>query len=288
MALASLAGAQISEPSGSSGYKLLKLDVSPRSAALSGAGVSSPLLESDLSPALDTLASPRLSAGWSAGYARFESQIEHAAWATPLLGGTLFGRLRFQGFEGIPGYDGEARPTGTYTASTWAAGLGYGHGLDAILPNLSAGLALHGGMNHVEATSSFAGWTDIGLRWNPGAWKTGAVLRNLGIATRSDADQETLPTQIQIGASRGLPWGAWELSPFLDARWTRDEEWTFPVALEARWGGLYLRTGWAFGLQEARPSFGVGLLGETWGCDASLGWHGALGLAPGLTLSAGI
>jgi len=286
---ASAASAQLSEPAGSSGYKLLKLDISPRQAALSGAGTALPESDPDASPAIRAPIGTRLTAGWTSGYAQLDGQIEHASWQSAVLGGAAFGRLRFQGFEGIEGYDGESRPTGTYTAATWGAGLGCSHPLDLLAPGLTAGLALHGGMNRVETATSWAGWTDLGLRWNRGAFGLGGSVRNWGLASTSGEDPETLPLQTALGASwtRALP-ADWTVSVLADARWTVDEEWTLPLGLEARWGVLALRSGMQLGLEEARPSFGVGILGSSWGLDASLAWHGALGLSPGMTLSAGI
>jgi len=280
---------QLSEPAGSSGYKLLKLDISPRQAALSGAGVALPGSEQEANAAIDPSDKIRLTAGWTSGYSQLDGKIEHVSWVDPLAGGTLFGRLRFQGFDNIPGYDIEDRGTGTYTASTWAAGCGYAHSLDVLLPGLVTGLALHGGMNHVDAVASFAGWTDLGARWTHGEFALGGSVRNWGFASISDHDPETLPLQTQFGGSytRRLPFD-WTVSVLTDARWTIDEEWTLPVGLEARWGMLALRSGWTVGLAESRPSFGVGIQGEAWGVDASMAWHGALGLSPGMSLTAGI
>lgn len=289
LALAAVCGAQLSEPAGSSGYKLLKLDISPRAAALSGAGVAAPGLEQDLNPALAVPDKIRLGAGWTSGYARLDGRIEHASWTMPLSGGALFGRMRFQGFEGIDGYDNEDRSTGTYTASTWALGVGTSRSLAFLVPGLSAGLRASGGMNHVASVASWAGWADLGLRWESGAWALGGAVRNWGLASISDQDHETLPLQAQFGGAwtKGLPYG-WTLSVLADARWTVDEAWTVPVGLESRWGMLALRSGWNVGLDESRPSFGVGILGDSWGVEASLAWHGALGLSPGMSLSAGI
>lgn len=288
-ALPLAAHAQFSEPAGSSGYKLLKLDISPRAAALSGAGTALPELEQGISPAISVPEDVRLSAGWTSGYSRFEGEIEHASWVVPAPGGAAFGRLRFQGFQDLEGYDTEDRSTGTYTASTWAAGFGYAVGLQRFVPGLSTGIALHGGMNHVAAVTSFAGWGDLGVRWSHGAFSVGAAVRNWGLASESDQDPETLPLQAQIGGSytRALP-SNWTLAVLTDARWTVDESWTLPVALESRWGVLALRTGYALGLDESRPSFGVGVQGSTWGVDASLAWHDALGLSPGMSISAGL
>ena len=289
LVLAAICGAQLSEPSGASGYKLLKLDISSRTAALSGAGVASPELEQDLNPAFAAPDKIRLGAGWTSGYSRLDGRIEHAAWAMPAAGGALFGRLRFQGFEGIEGYDNEDRSTGTYTASTWAFGVGYGHSLAPLVPGLSAGVRASGGMNTVASVGSWAGWGDLGLRWTNGPWALGATIRNWGLASVSDQDHETLPLQTQFGGAwtKGLSCD-WTISVLTDARWTVDEEWTLPVGLESRWGVLALRSGWNLGLKDSRPSFGVGILGESWGVEASLAWHGALGLSPGMSLSAGL
>lgn len=287
--LSPLGHAQVSEPAGSSGYKLLKLDISPRAAALSGAGAARPAFEQGISPAIEVPGNVRLSAGWTSGYARLDGEIEHASWVVPSPGGAVFGRLRFQGFQDLEGYDDESRPTGTYSASTWAAGVGYSLGLERFVPGLTTGLAFHGGMNHVAAFTSYAGWGDLGARWSRGDYAVGATVRNWGLASKSDQDPETLPLQAQVGGAylRALPAG-WTLAVLADARWTVDESWTLPVALESRWGVLALRSGYALGLDESRPSFGVGVQGSTWGLDASLAWHGALGLSPGMSVTAGL
>jgi hypothetical protein len=70
-----------------------------------------------------------------------------------------------------------------------------------------------------------------------------------------------------------------------DLRLVADEDLTWPVALEARWNGFSLRTGFPIAQSEARPSLGVGYLGDSWGIDAGLGWHSALGFAPSGQLS---
>jgi hypothetical protein len=45
-------------------------------------------------------------------------------------------------------------------------------------------------MNTVASVSSWAGWADLGLRWERGSWALGATVRNWGLASVSDHDHE--------------------------------------------------------------------------------------------------
>lgn len=269
--------------SGESGYKLLKLEAGSRSAALSGAGVAAPALEQDLNPAIDAPEKIEMAVGWTRGYTQFGDDRQHAVWAVPLARAALLANLRFQGFSDLEGYDDEARSTGTYTASTFAGGVGLSLPLPA---GVRLGARLEGGSNHVADARSWAAWGDLGARWSLDSswWSLGTSVRNWGLATTSGDDAETLPLTVQLGGAAHHGLGSWDLSLMLDAKRPLDEDWTFPLGLEARWSVLSLRAGFPLGRDEARPSFGAGLAWDAWRVDAHLGWHGALGIAPGMQL----
>jgi hypothetical protein len=113
----------------------------------------------------------------------------------------------------------------------------------------------------------------------------GLSVQNLGYGSKSGDYRERLPTIAQGGLSWTFRWGDWSVVPMADVRLVADEDLTYPVALEARWNGFSLRAGFPVARSEARPSFGAGYLGDSWGIDAGLGWHSALGFAPSGQLS---
>jgi hypothetical protein len=267
-------------PSGGSGFKLLKAFATPRDQALSGAGTGGPGIELSSNPATDSVRQTTISAGWIQSYGQFGGSLQDARWQIPYGGWNMEGRLRYQGFSDIPGRDGTDLSTGTYGASSWSAEDGLSAGLP--LDGLRGGLIVGGGMDAVSDATAWGAWVSGGLRWTPRALPLGIglALENLGMGTKSGQYRERLPAVMQLGVSWTQKWGDWAVIPMVDLRQVADEDLVVPVALEAQWNGLSLRTGFPVGRPEARPSFGLGYLGDSWGIDAGLGWHAALGFAP--------
>jgi len=267
-------------PLGGSGFKLLKTSASPRDQALSNAGAADPGAEPSANPATDSLDHTTISAGWIQNYGQIGGSQQEAAWMAPEGSWTVQGRLRYQGISDLQGRDDADQPTGSYAASTWAAE----GGASAPLPwdGLRAGFLVGAGMDAVSDATSWGGWISGGLRWAPQAhpWAAGIEVQNLGMGTLSGQHRERLPAVVQAGVSWTQRWGDWAVVPMADLRLVADESPVVPLALEARWNGISLRTGFPVGRPEAMPSFGLGYLGDSWGIDAGLGWHSALGFAP--------
>jgi hypothetical protein len=267
-------------PLGGSGFKLLKASASPRDQALSGAGAGGPGIETSANPATDSADHTTISAGWIEDYGQLGGSQQDARWEIPYGAWTAEGRLRYQGFSNIPGRDDQDQITGNYAASTWA--LEGGASAPLPLEGLRAGFLLGAGMDAVSDATSWGGWISGGLRWAPAQhpWAAGIEIQNLGMGTLSGQYRERLPAVVQAGVSWTQRWGDWAVIPMADLRLVADETPVVPVALEARWNGISLRTGFPVGRPEAMPSFGLGYLGDSWGIDAGLGWHAALGFAP--------
>lgn len=267
-------------PAGGSGFKLLKTFSTPRDQALSAAGTGGPGIELSANPATDSAGRTTVSAGWVEAYGQLGGSLQDARWQIPFGGWNAEGRLRYEGFSDIPGRDGSDQGTGTYAASAWSAEGGVSTSLP--LEGLRAGLILGGGMDAVSDATAWGAWISGGLRWAPKAFPLGVGLavENLGMGTTSGEYRERLPAVVQLGLSWTQKWGDWSVIPMVDLRHVADEDLVVPVALEAQWNGISLRTGFPVGRSEARPSFGLGYLGDSWGVDAGLGWHAALGFAP--------
>lgn len=268
-------------PSGGASFKLLKLDAHPASLALSGAGTGLGSIDPVRNAAIDSVSTATLSAGYGRTFSRLDGSLQQVAWALPWGAWNWNATARFQGFENIPGRDEEDRSTGTYAASAWALDAGLSAPL--LLEGLRVGAGMGVGMDMVADADAFAGWMDLGATYRPrdARWSAGLALRNLGMGTTHAKD---LPAIVQIGGVWRQPLGSWTLVPMADAKWVADEDIQFPIALEARWSVLALRTGYVLGREEALPSFGLGLDWEDWILDAGTSWHEALGFAPALRL----
>jgi len=281
LAAAALAAANPFDlPQGGSGFKLLKSFASPRDQALSGGGTGGPGIELSANPATDSVDKSTISAGWIQTYGQFGGSLQGARWQIPIGAWNAEGRVRYEGFSDIPGRDESGQSTGTYGASTWSTEAGF----SAPLPweGLRAGLILGGGMDAVSDATAWGAWASGGVRWAPSSLPLGVGLAvdNLGIGTTSGQYRERLPAVVQLGASWTQKWGDWTVIPMADVRKVADEDFVLPLALEILWNGISMRTGFPIGRPEARPSFGLGYMGDSWGLDAGLGWHAALGFAP--------
>jgi hypothetical protein len=292
LSTAALAQVDFSISPGQSGFKLLKLQPSARASGLSGAGSALPGLGSDQdqNPAVVRPEWVELSVGMASLPEQFASSIQHTAWRVPAGPGTVTGRVRYEGFQDLAGYDEEDRSTGLFSASTWSAGAGYSWVIDSAW-TLGARAAY--ARNTVERFSNWAIAGDVGLRFAPKApWSLGASLLNVGYAAKpdwSDSAKETLPTTIVLGGAWRFPvLHGWHLTAMADLRHPNDEEWTAPIGLEASWSILTLRTGFPLLLEDARPSLGAGLAWENLRLDASVAWHAATGMTSGLELALGL
>ena len=267
-------------PQGGSGFKLLKSYASPRDQALSGAGAGGPGIDLAANPATDSVSKTAISAGWMQTYGQFGASLQDARWQVPFGDWNAEGRLRYEGFSDIAGRDGTDQGTGTYGASTWSLEAGVSAPLP--LDGLRAGLTVGGGMDAVSDATAWGLWVSGGLRWAPTSLPLGVGLsvENLGAGSKSGQYRERLPAVVQAGLSWSQKWGEWTVIPMVDLRQVADEDLVVPLGLEAQWNGVSLRTGFPVGRPEARPSFGLGYLGDSWGLDAGLGWHAALGFAP--------
>ncbi len=280
--VANLLASPLDLPLGGSDFKLLKTPAGPVPQSLSQGGAA----RSDLgtNPAVDSVPSTQIAIGWMESYSKFEGSGQEALWQTPMGRWSFLGHARYEGFDGLEGRSELDRPTGEYSAYTWA--LEAGSSIRLPWKGWQVGFMLGGGMEAISNTSAFAGWGSTGVRFSPSTqpWAVGLTASNLGVAG-SDRTWVDLPAVVQGGGSWVFKVDRWSLIPMADFRMVADEDLVFPVGFEARWEGARIRTGFPIGRPEAAPSFGAGWWSDTWGIDLGLGWHTALGLAPSGRLS---
>ena len=286
LALAVSAQAQLdlSIPDGSSGYKLLKLQPSPRAEALSGAGsaVSGLGSDQDQNPAVAKPDGNELSGGYASLPEKFATGIQHLSWRIPAGPGTFTGRIRYEGFSDLAGYDDEDQSTGDFSASTWTAGGGYAWNIDS---SFTVGTRLQYAMNSVERYHSWAIVGDLGVRYAPvhHPWSLAASLLNVGKSSVADSVEDKLPTTVVLGAGWRFPrLSGWQFTLLADLRHPNDEAWTLPVGVEAQWSVLTVRAGFPVLADNARPSFGAGLAWENIRLDGSVAWNAVTGMTSAL------
>jgi hypothetical protein len=267
-------------PSGGAGFKLLKLDATPMSLALSGAGVGAPGVDPILNPATDSSNHSSLAAGYGTTFQKLDGSLQQASWTLPDGRWTWNALARFEGFDNLQGRDAEDRATGTYSASSWAIDAGLS--APELIDGLRVGATIGTGMDIVANASSWAGWMSLGASYHQGGapWSVGLSWRNIGMGTTSGDHGENLPMVIQSGGAWTQPLGSWTLVPMADVKWVADEDIQFPIAVEARWRILTLRTGFVLARDEAMPSLGFGLAWDGWTIDLGTGWHQTLGFSP--------
>lgn len=289
LSLSPLAQVDFSVADGNSGFKLLKLQTSSRAEGLSGAGSALAGLGSDQdqNPAVASPGWVELSAGMKSLPEQFGTSVQHLSWRIPAGRGTVTGRVRYEGFQDLAGYDGEDRSTGSFSAATWTAGLGYARPLDSAW---TVGARIAYARNTVERWAGWAVVGDAGLRWTPKApWSLSASLLNIGYAAKVDTASEILPTTAVVGGAWRFPTlRGWDLAALVDLRKPNDEDLTIPVGVEARWSVLTLRAGFPLLLADARPSLGAGIAWENLKLDASAAWHAATGMSTSMEFGIGL
>jgi hypothetical protein len=218
---------------------------------------------------------------------QFGTSIQHLSWLVPAGPGTLTGRIRYEGFQNLAGYDEDDNSTGNFSASTWTAGAGYSWRIDSAW---TAGGRIAYGRNTIERYSDWAVVGDLGVRWTPTApWSLAMSLLNIGRASTADSSADVLPTTVVIGGAWRFPtlYG-WNLVALADFRHPNDEDWTIPVGIEAQWSILTLRTGFPLLLADGRPSLGAGLHWDNLRLDASVNWNAATGMTTALEFGLGL
>jgi hypothetical protein len=267
------AGEHWNVDAGAVSMKYLSMQVSARTAALSGAGVADATRASDVSR--NPLA--------MTGVAEAEAGINHiifpeytaddyttayvvlpfAAFNYPLA---FSAGAEFLGYDGIEGRDEEGFKTSDYGAYAWALQAGLGNRDKAFNWALSARFS----QQTIDDESAIAFLGDVGGAYHVNEYFAfGATLTNFGYMSDYDGEKETAPMALQAGVTGILPIAKlfsleseWNLHVSADAYRRadmQDPEWRFGGELDYM-QTLLLRVGYA-----ARPdtedgvSAGIGL-----------------------------
>ena len=260
---------QFDAPKGEASFGFLKLSLSPRSAALGGAGSAlvDGIVDADLNPA----AAIRDSGGIAAGQAYLNATSgrgDFASWNIPVENYRVTVQIRYLGYDNLSGFDGLDRSTAGYGAHSLKLQLGTAGSLFGFNYGVSTSFA----QNNIADATYGAGLLNMGLqRQLPKGFSAGLSLMNADYWTSKAQDGSAIiaPTILQGGLSysRSLP-ASILMSVALDARKRNDEDIAFPMGVEACWQNiLSVRVGYPIAQQEASPTFGVGLNWSRYGFE---------------------
>jgi len=248
---------------GEASYQFLKLPLSPRIAALGGAGTAlwDGAGEAESNPAASALDGSRLVVGYGMPFGEFGAKASHVAWNIPWGGSRIWLGARYLGFDAIAGHDELGNATTDYGAHTLKIQGGYA----ASWRELQLGLALGYAQNNVAEATYSTGLFSLGAHYD--LWRglsigASAINADIGAGKFRDSDYRTPfpPTTLQAGLAWAQVFGEYSAAIAADARTRNDEEMNFPVGLEITWNRLATaRVGFPFGAQEPGLTAGFGL-----------------------------
>lgn len=253
---------------GEASFQFLKLPLSPRVTALSGAGSAlwNGSGEAESNPASAAQDQARMVFGYGLPFGQFGAKASHVAWntrlgVTPESGRLWFG-ARYLGYDDIMGRSEIDEATTAYAAHTWKAQAGYAFAWQGV----DLGAALGFAQNHIAEATYATALLNMGARYS--LWRglsLGGAVTNLDFYT-SDAREDGYaspfpPTVFQAGLAytQALP-RDFSASVAIDARTRNDETLTLPAGLEVAWHDwVTFRLGYPFQAQEPGVSAGLGL-----------------------------
>lgn len=150
----------------------------------------------------------------------------------------------FIGYGSFDGRDASGLSTGTYGASQFGIGMGWGKKL---IGDLAVGLSLHGSQQNLGNGMSFLFGTDAGLllRTKDG-WGAGLSYDGFGLGNTS----QDLAASLRVGASKEWTGKSLSLITSLGGSWEPQGGSSLQVGMEGGYGSvLFLRAGYNLQLQ---------------------------------------
>jgi hypothetical protein len=251
---------------GEASYQFLKLPLSPRITALSGAGIGlwDGAGEAESNPASSAEEPSKVILGYGYPFSSFGAKASHLVWNGPLATGRLWLGARYLGYDDISGHNELDVETSAYGAHTWKAQAGYA----TALKGLKLGVALGFAQNHIAEASYATALANVGLQY--AVWRglsVGAAVTHADLWTSDayfDGNASPFPpTTMQAGIAyrQTIPKG-WTAALAVDARTRNDETLAWPLGVELEWHDMVaLRGGYAVAAKEAGISAGLGV---TW------------------------
>jgi hypothetical protein len=248
---------------GGTTMKFLSMPVSPRSAALAGAGVATPSGFSEVTrnPLATTSSNePTLGVNQIVFSDVIDANLTSIYFGQPFQYFNVSAGLEYLGYADLEGRDDEGFVTDDYGAMAWAAQLGIGSVPSIFNWAFTARVAAQ----TIENESALAFLMDAGSSFKVNRYITfGAVISNLGWVSEYEESRESAPLGLQAGVSGKIPCTSiFDLALHTDVyrRADYDPEWRFGSELLYR-NTLALRAGYSLRSEtKSGVSGGLGLV----------------------------
>lgn len=255
--------------SGGTTMKFLSMQVSPRSAALSGAGVADPGRVSEVTRnplAMSVASDPEFGINQIIFDRLSSDKFTSIYYGAPV--GEHFaasGSVDFLGYDDLEGRDENGLETGSFGAYAWALQAGFGSRNKIFNWGLTARFA----SQTIDDETGYAIMGDIGGSFKVNKYLVfGATATNVGFATAYDEANEYTPRALQAGITGMIPFSEkWDLHISADAyrradtspQWLFGGELSYAQILKLR-GGYAIRYDSDFPETESGISCGLGIV----------------------------
>lgn len=248
---------------GGTTMKFLSLPVSPRSAALAGAGVASPRGFSEVSRnplATTSSGTPQAGVSHTVFSENIDAKLTSVYFGLPFKYFNTSAAVEYLGYGDIEGRDEEGFKTEDYGAMAWAVQVGVGSRPSIFNWALSARFA----SQTIDNSTAVAVLADGGASFKLCRFLTfGATVTNFGWVSDYETEEESAPMALQAGVSGFHPvFDIFDVALHVDAyrRADSDPEWRFGGELLYK-KSLAFRAGYAYrGETESGISAGIGLV----------------------------
>ncbi|HHX15595.1 MAG TPA: PorV/PorQ family protein [Fibrobacter sp.] len=257
------------DPGGTT-MKFLSMSVSPRAAAIAGAGVAAPAGISEVSRnplATSTIREASIGINEVLFPESVGANLTSIYFGLPLTKVNVSAGLEFLGYREIEGRDEDGFETGSYGAFSWAWQLGVANKKSLFNWALSLRMA----SQTIEDETSLAILGDVGGSFAVNRFFSfGATLTNVGYASPYMTESETPPTALQAGIAAVIPiLSIFDFMLYADAyrRADTESQWLFGGELSYK-STLVLRSGYSLRPDtESGLSAGIGICFDLFSVD---------------------
>jgi hypothetical protein len=270
LATYSLAGQYWDVDPGGTTMKFLSTSVSPRSAAIAGAGIVMPAGISEVSRnplATTTVTQSAIGINEVIYSEAVGANLTSIYYGLPLESINVSAALEFLGYGEIEGRDDEGFKTSSYGAFSWAAQIGLSNRFSIF----NWATTLRVASQTIEDETALAILGDIGGSFLLNKYFSfGAVLTNVGYVSPYQTEEESPPTALQAGVSAKLPIASlFDFFVYADLHRRADTEmqWLFGGELNYK-KVLVLRGGYSLRPDtESGVSGGIGICFDLFSID---------------------
>jgi long-subunit fatty acid transport protein len=199
--------------------KFLALQVSPRSAAMAGAGIADPARASEVSRnplAMSAMDTPEFGLSQIIFDGDGADRLVNLYFGHPVGDKFAFSAaLDYLGYDDLEGRDENGLETGEYGAYSWSAQLGLG----SRWSGLNWGVTARFASQTIEDETAYAILGDIAGSYRVNSYLSfGTALTNFGYVTAYDSEEEYAPMALQAGVTGRIPITArWRVHVSADA-----------------------------------------------------------------------